>query len=243
MDQRLKSIIDNLDTMKVGLDDTFEFQCNQCGKCCLHREDIIFPPYDLYRIAQKEKRSIKEVIDQYCECYIGNSSKIPIVHLLAEGSEKRCPFLKNKKCSIQDAKPAVCALYPLGRCTIVKENKNDTLKPDELHYILQKVDCNSGGRKYTVREWLEKSHIDIEDKSYQSWHMTTMELNRLIVKMIEHPEWNINMEEVWSITFLLLYIHYDLTKSYQTQFDHNVNELFSLLKGLVSEKEATFGRS
>ena len=41
MDPRLKSIIDNFDAMKIGLDDTFHFGCRQCRKCCINREDIL----------------------------------------------------------------------------------------------------------------------------------------------------------------------------------------------------------
>ena len=31
----------DLESMTIGLDDTFKFHCDQCGKCCTHREDII----------------------------------------------------------------------------------------------------------------------------------------------------------------------------------------------------------
>ena len=40
-DSRLKEIYDNLDNSKRSLDDTFQFQCDQCGKCCINREDIL----------------------------------------------------------------------------------------------------------------------------------------------------------------------------------------------------------
>lgn len=45
MDPRLKSIIDNFDAMKIGLDDTFHFGCRQCGKCCINREDETVPSF------------------------------------------------------------------------------------------------------------------------------------------------------------------------------------------------------
>lgn len=38
MDERLKNIVDNFDEYKIGLDDTFEFSCKQCGKCCINRK-------------------------------------------------------------------------------------------------------------------------------------------------------------------------------------------------------------
>ena len=49
MDNRLKEIADNLDKMKIGLDDTFKFNCTMCGKCCKNREDILLTPRDLQK--------------------------------------------------------------------------------------------------------------------------------------------------------------------------------------------------
>ena len=47
MDPRLKHIVDHYDTFKIGLDEPFPFHCVQCGKCCVHREDILLNPQDL----------------------------------------------------------------------------------------------------------------------------------------------------------------------------------------------------
>ena len=52
MDNRLKTIVDNLDKMKIGLDDTFKFNCTLCGKCCKDREDILLTPRDIFRLAK-----------------------------------------------------------------------------------------------------------------------------------------------------------------------------------------------
>ena len=35
----LEKMIENIESMTVGLDDTFKFHCDQCGKCCTNRED------------------------------------------------------------------------------------------------------------------------------------------------------------------------------------------------------------
>ena len=44
MDPRLKTIAENLDSWKLGLDDSFQFHCTACGKCCIDREDILLTP-------------------------------------------------------------------------------------------------------------------------------------------------------------------------------------------------------
>ena len=41
MDNRLQYIAENLDAMTIGVDEPFKFHCDLCGKCCIHREDIL----------------------------------------------------------------------------------------------------------------------------------------------------------------------------------------------------------
>ena len=41
MSNKLKYIAENLDSLKIGLDETFKFNCTMCGKCCIDREDIL----------------------------------------------------------------------------------------------------------------------------------------------------------------------------------------------------------
>ena len=112
MDQRLLHIAENLENMIIGPNEPFRFHCTQCGKCCEHREDILLNPQDLFRMAKFLKQSPADVVNHYCEVYIGPDSRIPIVRLLPEGPTKRCPFLVRNKCRIHEAKPTVCAMFP-----------------------------------------------------------------------------------------------------------------------------------
>lgn len=115
MDQRLLHIAENLENMIIDPNEPFRFHCTQCGKCCEHREDILLNPQDLFRMAKFLKQSPADVVNHYCEVYIGPDSRIPIVRLLPEGPTKRCPFLVRNKCRIHEAKPTVCAMFPIGR--------------------------------------------------------------------------------------------------------------------------------
>ena len=112
-----KELLDNIDKLAIGLDETFQFHCTQCGECCVNREDILLNPRDMYKIARYLKMEPRDVLEKYCETYIGETSRMPIIRLLPIGKIKRCPFLKNCKCEIHEAKPSVCAIYPLGRYT------------------------------------------------------------------------------------------------------------------------------
>ena len=53
MDHRLKDIAENLDRMTIGVDEPFKFNCDMCGKCCIHREDILLNAKDIYHMAKE----------------------------------------------------------------------------------------------------------------------------------------------------------------------------------------------
>ena len=55
----IKELKEQLGYEEIGLDDTFTFHCTQCGKCCIHREDILLSPKDLFNIAKKFKTTRK----------------------------------------------------------------------------------------------------------------------------------------------------------------------------------------
>lgn len=111
----IKELKEQLGYEEIGLDDIFVFHCTQCGKCCIHREDILLSPKDLFHIAKKLKITPEVALAQYCETYLGRNSHIPVVRLKPQGSVKRCPLLKNQKCLVHDVKPAVCSMFPIGR--------------------------------------------------------------------------------------------------------------------------------
>lgn len=123
MDNRLKEIADNLEKLKIKPDDSFSFGCTMCGKCCINREDILLNPKDMYNIAKKLNTTPKEVAGEYCDAYIGEDSRMPIIRLQPRGTVRRCTFLKDRKCSIHEAKPTVCATFPIGRCLVNSEGE------------------------------------------------------------------------------------------------------------------------
>ena len=143
MDPRLKEIVDNYDSWKISLDGSFRFHCTECGKCCINREDILLTPRDLCNASKAMNMLPPAFVNAYCECYIGQDSRIPIVRLKPIGSIKRCPLLKDRKCSIHQAKPAVCAMFPVGRAvTIDKDTFKVYSEKDSLWNPLKLEDYN-----------------------------------------------------------------------------------------------------
>lgn len=156
MNQRLQHIVEHYDEMCIGTDEHFRFHCKQCGKCCINREDILLNPKDLYNISKELGLAPRDTIAQYCEVYLGQTSRIPIVRLKPRGSIKRCPLLRDRKCSVHNAKPTVCALFPLGRSIKLdaKETDPNAIERARIQYIINSIECGDRSEEHTVREWI-----------------------------------------------------------------------------------------
>ncbi len=236
MDERLKEIVDNLESMKIGLDEPFKFRCTMCGKCCIHREDILLSPKDIYNISKELGIRPEKMFEQYCEVYVGPDSRVPIMRLKPRGSVKRCPLLKNRKCMVHKSKPTVCAMFPLGRC-IVAANPKEGLKDiskGQVQYIFNNPGCGDGSETQTVREYLESFGIPVEDNFFLKWQQAILDMGNFFQK-IEKTVNHETMELVWTAAFTGIYLHYDIGQGFMPQFEDNVKKFFDMLYSVFPE--------
>lgn len=241
MDERLKNIIDNYDKMHIGLDEPFKFHCTMCGKCCIEREDILLSPKDVFNMSKELNITPNELFEKYCEMYIGSDSRMPIVRLKPRGSIKRCPLLKDHKCSVHNAKPAVCAMFPIGRCLSYEKDKKleEHIVPNKVEYIIVDHSCGDDSEIHTVREWFDTFGIPIEDEYFIKWHQIMMELSTIFCKC-EKKTSDYTMELAWKATFVGLYLKYDLKKEFMSQFENNAREIIELMHMLpIDEGDET----
>lgn len=106
----------------VSSDDEIEFDCQRCGKCCMHRdtaEDAIYiSPLDIYNGAKELKMDVPSFAEKYIAFNIGPTSKVAVATLACNeyGACKLLEFEKSglAKCRIHKAKPTICAIHPLG---------------------------------------------------------------------------------------------------------------------------------
>lgn len=240
MDERLKAIVDNFESTKIGLDETFNFHCTMCGNCCINREDILLSPKDIYNVSKELGTSTDNFFEKYCEVYIGNNSRIPIVRLKPHGSDNRCPLLKKAKCRVHHAKPTVCAMYPVGRC-IMADNPKEGLKDIDnnmVQYIFNNPECGDDSETHTVREWLESFGIPIQDEFFLKWQQTVLKMGT-IFRTIERGMSQNVMEQVWTAAFVGLYLSYDLGKEFLPQFEDNSMKFFNMMDSAFSLENDT----
>lgn len=211
-----------MNSHKLGLDDTFQFHCKACGKCCKHREDVILTPYDLFRIARYLGRTPSEVIERYCDTYDGPDSHMPIVHIKPDPPDNACPFLRDRRCIIHKDKPLVCASYPLSRIS----------GRDKPFYVLQPgIKCGASDRTVSVREWLGPLCNEESELFGTRWFDS---VNALVWPLRSHwPTMDVDRQkELLTIFYNLLYLSYDVKKPFLPQFEFNISGL--LLYGITT---------
>lgn len=237
MDQRLKEIAENFDRMKIGLDTPFKFHCTQCGKCCINREDIMLNPFDLFRASKALGMTPQDFVKTYCDTYLGETSRIPIVRIQPRGTIKRCPLLKDRKCSIHNAKPTVCALFPIGRAFRIEAGKLDEkpIATDQIEYIFNDPHCGDNSETHTVREWLEAFGIPLQDEFFAKWQDVILHLGPSIQKCIDQfNEETVN--RVLTLCYVKLYLDYDTSKDFWQQFVENAGVIQKLMELMPDER-------
>lgn len=151
----------------LGANDTFEFACDQCGKCCRDREDILLSPLDIFHLSKATGKTGEEILEKYGDCYIGPQSNLPVVRLKYRedgNGHTTCYFLGQKDCKfycrVHEHKPTVCRTYPLGKMqSFKKEDEKVDFKPK---YFLQEDDTsgNCSGLERSRREHVQQTLVD-----------------------------------------------------------------------------------
>lgn len=236
MDPRLKHIVDHYDTFKIGPDEPFPFHCVQCGKCCVHREDILLNPQDLFRMAKHLGQTPKDVVIHYCEVYTGPDSRMPLVRLLPEGEDHHCPFLVRSKCRIHEAKPTVCAMYPIGRALRVDRGTGRG-EPTGIDYLFEPPGCGGQSETHTVREWLGSFHIPVDDPFFLEWQQGAKFLCESF-RELEQASEIATAVLVRPMVYQRLYLDYSLQGEFLPQFRKNMKAVRQLVAGLREKVEA-----
>jgi len=232
-------LIENLDKYRIGIDDVFVFKCRGCGSCCRGREDILLNSRDLYNIATALDMTNKQVIETYCEVYIGQDSRIPVTRLKPKGPNRNCPLLRGDRCIVHvinpALKPTVCALFPLGRI-VASEHAPEDMElgnPYEVQYILSHVRCGSLKKKQSVRTWLENYSIPTDDKFFIKWNEALFKIVTAIQKYDGKDFVNErSMDMMWSAIFSSLYSDYDIHQDFYQQFENNISKLLRVFNDL-----------
>lgn len=136
---------------------------------------------------------------------------------------------------IHNAKPAVCAMFPLGRAIrIDKEDaEKDELPPMKVEYIINPIDCGDFSETHTVKEWLESFGIPLEDEYFLKWQKTISMLSPRIQKLEKKIDDDL-MDKIISVMYIKLYLDYNLGLDFYPQFVKNADGCVEMLKMILA---------
>lgn len=219
-----------LNLPKLGLDDSFEFTCKACGKCCRQRQDILLTPYDMFSIAKYLGRTPDEIFIRYCEVYKGSNSHFPVVRVVPTPPNNTCPFLRDRRCSVHAKKPVVCRVYPLGRISI----------PDQgVQYFFAGSGCNHEPTSIKVRDWLaDAASKECEEAGHLWADITSTILPLMQPGTFPYPGETQSL--VLTTIFKLLWLNYDMEDPFAPQLQQNfetIKDTFEKTGMKISQEE------
>ena len=232
----------------IKASDNFEFECQQCGRCCMNRKDIVLSPFDIYKGAKYLNMSCVDFIQKYTYRTLGRDSKMPMV-LLDTDETNKCPFLKfdykksmKWKCAINPVKPMNCANHPIG--IIVQGNcfEKDSKDIETSFVKVESCDTSKVGVMQNVGEWM-KDYLAHEDEynisrqialitmhkfPWRDLYLMTMGLNAHRMFSVKDPSDELLFASMMSAAnhfTIVAYSDYDTDKPFREQCKANINKL------------------
>lgn len=203
---------------------SFPFVCAGCGDCCRHRNDLVLSGYDLYRIARRLRLSPRIVSQAFCKEYIAPHSCLPTVCLTPAPKTGHCRFFEGNACTIHEARPLACALYPLGQ----------SIDPvtARVEYHAQLPLCGVCVQERTLQQYLEDAGVAQRTGIDARWAVVCTQISEQLLAAggQEHPRFTAAARRIYKA----LYLEYDLGDEFYPQFQNNVATLMPLLARILS---------
>ena len=222
------------DMIPLRSKDTVPFHCGRCAACCRNIKDtIMVEPIDALRLARffhgrsgySQIRGVEGVYSWFT--HISTLEGIfPIYLMNATGPEGACTFLENGRCSVYEARPRVCRLYPFTAFP-------GTRGRDFVFY--QCMDGHAGhfsGGRAVVKDWMYENFTREDRASLTEVSDVIPRLGRLL-KALSPAQ---RKRRYYQVLYYY-YFHYDLEQPFLPQYRKNVETLCGELQSELSGSE------
>lgn len=208
----------------VSGDTPLNFQCQQCGACCRNRMEnpILLTGYDLYRLARAlGMRSTMELIENGFVQIVADSYGLPVC-VLSATPDGSCCFLDGNRCAVHENRPAVCALYPLGRIYDAEEGRYTYVQPRGNR-------CAGSGKGCTMAamQWL--AEVREEEQLHAACEQAYAEAAKAFFEITSDHY----LERAFYRTIWAIYGGFNPKKDFMPQLEENMRGLRPLLKKAV----------
>jgi len=151
---------------RLNTESVFCFKCHPdvpCFNQCCGDVNIFLTPYDIIRLKHNLGISSTELLKKYTISPFDQNLKYPIILMQMDPKTNRCPFVKEKGCSVYTDRPWACRMYPLGLATPGEDS--DELD-EEFYFLLKESVCKGfeENREISVSKWLDDQGISEYNK-------------------------------------------------------------------------------
>ena len=162
MTEELKNLKETIlkEYPRLNENSTFKFQCDKQMSCfteCCGDVNIVLTPYDVMLLKNRLNLTSDEFLKKYTICPFSKELKLPIPILKMNDDEnKRCPFVNENGCTIYDARPWPCRMYPVGLASPKSENE------EAFYFVLEEEGCKgfTASRELAIKDWLNEQGIN-----------------------------------------------------------------------------------
>lgn len=200
------------------------FQCRRCGNCCRDLEgQLMLEPLDAYHLArllreQGKAASIDDVYVRYAHPDIVEGI-LPIYLMDTVGPGHACVFLKDGRCSVYEARPQVCRMYPFSAAPGERGR-------DFRYFLCMEKPHHFTGGMVTVKHWLSENFTrEAKDG---------MKADYDVIPILGENVRAMSTEEFQHLLFQFLYYryyNYELDQPFLPQFLSNLEQLKKLTGG------------
>ncbi len=212
---------------QLGGDASFCFDCQPKVTCftdCCSDVNIVLTPADVLALARKSGLGTHEFLEQHTLNPITKDLHLPVVMLkMGPAPEKRCPFVTAQGCSVYEARPWACRMYPIG---MALPPARPGVPPEPNYYLFEDDFCHGRkeSRTWTVQSWQRDQGIDERE-----------DLERGFRDLVGHP-WFIGGRQLDPRRIEMFYMAaYDMDTFREFIFSTTFVQRFELDDGLVEK--------
>lgn len=216
---------------QVEENEHIRFRCTRCAACCRHvKGSVVIEGLDAYRLARHLGMETADFMSQYTDPFIlGDKLWYPIFSLRVKGNEDSCIFLKGTRCTVQEAKPRTCRLYPFW----VEPNEPDGATFS--YHICFEHQHHPKASLVRVKDWMNKYFWEDDRESLQEDFRTIRTLAPMLYEAKEH---GVDDETIFKELLIYRYIFFSTDEPFLPQQQRNNRVLIDNFKRMIQAENS-----
>lgn len=170
---------------------SFCFECHAALPCfnhCCHDMSQVLYPFDILKLKNYLGISSSGFLGKYCEIHEGQTSGFPVVTFKVDQKNNwACPFVRENGCSVYEARPGSCRIFPLAR-GLSRDRATGEIRE---HYARIPDPACMGfqcQKESSLEDWLKSQELDAYNRMNDAMMPLITLKNRLMPGPLEKGE-------------------------------------------------------